>query len=212
MIVVGKAGERIRWGALELNFLREGTAWRVTGSLDCLLPFDPAGQDILLSPILSEENYYIDMEPPVAIGPGQEARLASTLPIGVEVFVESVKLGDYMPRFKRIHLGDLTDGAFATFVRSAEFYQPGIVLDISVVNPGKESLCFDELILNPRLLSVFEHEEEWVAEHLVVSLGREEQDVRHTDFGNGNMIIRGLREKEINKRLKRIVQRLKDAI
>lgn len=212
MIRVGEANERIQWGGLELKFLKDDGGWRVAGSLNCRLPFDPTGHDVLLSPILPGEKYYLDVEPPVVMAPGSEARLAASLPVGTKVFLGDVKLGDYLPAFKRTNMGPTTAGVFATFVRSGELYQPGIVLDLSIVNPAKESLCFDELVLDPPLLSVFEHEGNWVAERLIVYLGREEMDVKHTDSGPGRVLIRGNREKEISRRLKRFVERLKDAI
>ncbi|MEO0180632.1 MAG: hypothetical protein ABIM74_06725 [candidate division WOR-3 bacterium] len=212
MIKTGRAGERIRWGDLDIEFLRDGDGWRAIGSVNCLLPFDPVGRDVLIAPILPKERYYLDVEPPVIIAPGSSVALTAVFPVGVEVFLGDLKIGDHNPRLKRTYLGPTTGGAFAVYVRSGEIYQPGLLVDVSVVNHEKETLCFDELTLAPWLLSVFEHDGEWVSERLIVHLGHDEIDVKHTDQGPGELIIRGRRESEINKRLKKFVQRLKDVI
>lgn len=212
MIKIGEAGERIRWGDLEIAITGELDRWRATGSLDCFIPFDPNGQDVLLAPVLPPERYYIDVEPPIVVPPGSEVNLAATLPVGVEIFVGGVRIGEFVPRLKRTYLGPPTDGVFAVYVRLGESHQPGMTLNLTVVNHAKETLFFDELKLSPWLLSVFENEDEWITERLVVSMGPEEMDVRHTDFGSGQMIIRGKRENEINKRFKKFVERLRDAI
>jgi|GEM_PF-1835629 len=212
MIRVGEAGDRIRWGELEITLTRHGDRWHATGSVDCFIPFDPTGEDVLLAPVLPDEKYYIDVEPPIALVPGSEVNLATTLPIGVEIFLGKARIGRFLPRLKRTYLGPTTDGIFAIHVRLSESYQPGMILNLSVVNQAKETLFFDELKLSPWLLSVFEHEGEWIAERLVVSMGPEEMDVKHTDHGHGQMVIRGRRENEINKRFKKFVERLRDAI
>ncbi|MEO0248816.1 MAG: hypothetical protein ABIN58_04605 [candidate division WOR-3 bacterium] len=212
MIRIGEVGERIRWGELEITITREGDRWRAAGSFDCLIPFDPTDHDVLLSPVLPPERYYIDVEPPIVLGPGSEVSLAATLPVGVEVFLGRVRIGEFLPRLKRTYLGPTTDGVFASYVRLGESHQPGMILNLTVVNHAKETLFFDELKLSPWLLSVFEHEGEWITERLVVSMGPEEMDVKHTDLASGHMIIRGKRENEINKRFKKFVERLRDAI
>jgi len=207
MIKLGK-----RWGNLEIAFLREGDRWRATGSVECLLAFDPSGEDVLLSPLLPKERYFIDVEPPVVVAPGSEVGLTTTVPVGAEIFIGRVKIGEFMPRMKRTYLGPTTEGVFALYVRFGERYEPGLTLELSIINKHDETLCFDELKLAPWLLSVFEHDGKWFSERLVVLLGPEEMDVKHTDIGPGRMVIRGKRESEINKRFKRFVERLKDVI
>ncbi|MGB9589707.1 MAG: hypothetical protein ACPL68_02355, partial [Candidatus Hydrothermia bacterium] len=166
----------------------------------------------LLEPVLPRERYYIDVEPPVVVPPGSEIALHAVVPVGAEIFLGKVRIGEFKPVLKRTYLGPTTDGDFAVYVRFGELYQPGMVLNLSVMNRGKETLFFDELKLAPWLLSVFEHEGEWLSERLVVSMGPEEMDVKHTDFGSGKLIIKGKRENEINKRFKKFVKRLKDVI
>lgn len=212
MIKIGEVGERIRWGELEIAITRERDHWRATGSVDYFIPFDPNGQDVLLAPVLPPEKYYIDVEPPIVAPPGLEINLTTILPVGVEIFLGRVKIGEFIPRLKRTYLGPVTDGIFAVYVRLGEDYQPSMILNLTVINQAKETLFFDELKLSPWLLSVFEHEGEWITERLVVSMGPEEMDVKHTDFSSGQMIIRGKRENEINKRFKKFVERLRDAI
>ncbi len=212
MIKIGEAGERIRWGDLEVIVARDGERWRATGSVECFIPFDPTGEDVLLLPVLPDERYYIDVDPPIALAPGSEVSLAATLPVGVEIFTGRVRIGEFVPRLKRTYIGPPTDGVFAVHIRLGESYEPGMILNLTVLNHAKETLFFDELKLSPWLLSVFEHDGAWITERLVVSMGPEEMDVRHTDFGQGQMIIRGRRENEINKRFKKFVKRLKDAI
>jgi len=212
MIKIGEVGERIRWGELEIAVLREGDRWRATGAVDCLLPFDPSGEDVLLSPLLPRERYYIDVEPSVVVAPGSEIKLSTTVPVGAEIFLDRVKIGEFMPRLKRTYLGSPTEGVFAVYVRFGEQYEPGLTLNFSIINRNDETLYFDELKLAPWLLSVFEHEGMWLSEQLVVFMGPDEMDVKHTDMGHGRMIIKGRRENEINKRFKKFVERLRDAI
>ena len=210
MIDIGEFSDSLSKGHLFLQAREIDFGYSITGSVKALAPKEFAREHVFVAPKLFDIKYYVDIEPDITLLPNARIRISETVPIGVEVWIGDVRIGEFYPKVKRAYIGEPSNGFFVLFVRQVRDEFPSLELDLEVVNETGETRFLDEISLNPKNLSVFEDQDRWVSERLIISVKPDDIEVKHTDQGPGKKVIQGKHEPEINRRFKRIARGFKD--